>query len=109
MDERHGRIAIGKLLKFPINRDKLSIAAVMHSGRESQSVDVHWYLDFEQPQPGSKTGCHDYKGRVGNLSDGGEASQLTPESTLDLQSLRPAVGSTPIGRLGIIVDEIRIE
>lgn len=104
-----GRIAIGKLLKFPINRDKLSIAAVMHSGRESQSVDVHWYLDFEQPQRARKLG-------VTTIRDGWEtyrmeieASQLTPESTLDLQSLRPAVGSTPIGRLGIIVDEIRIE
>lgn len=103
------RIAIGKLLSFPLSRGTVQLKAVIHSGR-SVPMDVHWYLNMHDPSRAKKLGVTTARPEWSECKVEVPAAWLSPESVLDLQSLRPAVSvEIPAGILGFRIQELRIE
>ena len=105
-----GRLAIGDLILFPLERSKVRITAVMHSGRPDKTIDVHWYLDPDKPDRALKLGITPVPSAWTECTVEVDAKLLKPDSTLELQSLRPEVApDIPPGRLGVRVLSLRLE
>ncbi len=106
----NARIALGQLLQFPLPKRPIRLTLVAHSGRNNESVDVHWYLDFEKPDRQRKVGLTTATPDWTESTVEIPAELLKPDSTLELQSLRPPVPPAfPAGRLGIRILELRID
>ncbi|MCX7625185.1 MAG: hypothetical protein N2Z21_03115, partial [Candidatus Sumerlaeaceae bacterium] len=103
------RIAIGKLLSFPLNGETLRVKALIHSGRPSP-IEVHWYLDLHDSSRAKKLGVTVARSEWSECQVEVPTIWLRPDSMLELQSLRPAVSSEiPPGVLGFRILELRIE
>jgi hypothetical protein len=104
-----GRIAIGKLLAFPLPTRPLHFVARMHSGR-AHAIDVHWYLDLDKPGRERKLGTTPAGPQWTECRVEVDPALIRPDSVIEIQSLRPAVPpSHGAGQLGVRILDLRIE
>ncbi|MGB9692119.1 MAG: hypothetical protein ACPL7D_08120, partial [Candidatus Sumerlaeaceae bacterium] len=97
----NARLAIGRLIKFPLPQRPIRIIITGHSGRKDQSLEVHWYLDLDKPYRAKKLAVTTVGRDWTVCAVSVPPEDLAPDSTLELQSLRPAVAPEfPAGRLG---------
>jgi hypothetical protein len=105
----NAHIAVGKLLAFPLSKKTVRFVVVAHSGRDVP-IDLHWYLNFDDPHRAKKLAVTTIKPEWTESAIEIPAETLEPDTVLCLQTLRPAVApNIPSGRLGLRIQEIRIE
>lgn len=107
----NARVAFGRLVAPTTSSRRLTLSARIHSGRPEQSVDVHWYLDLDKPGRARKLGVTKAQPAWTTCTVDLEASWISPESVLELQSLRPPIPSDriPAGQLGVRVLDLKVE
>ncbi|MBX7245486.1 MAG: hypothetical protein K1X53_08300 [Candidatus Sumerlaeaceae bacterium] len=106
-----GTVFIGELLNRPISKPRVRMVVRMNSGRPdfSTPIKVEARLDnFKNPPggvPGEWTIGPDWQDYTCEI----ESAKIQPDSTLYFHSIRPPVTGHSGGRLGVIIESIRLE
>lgn len=105
----NGRIDLGRLLQFPLRPGLVRVVLRVHSGRDNEHVKVETYLNLDNKAAARRIGTFDVTPEWKDYTIEVDSSEIHADTMLEIQSLRPKAGAMASGRLGVMVESLRIE